>query len=277
MFWNKKKTVRVIFIDAASGASFAQTESPPEQLPESFEAHTTVNVQGEPWEVVSAVPITRAEYVKAGELRLTLLKVNIQKMPPGELLYSLPTICDRIPGIAAGTSKLSKNVLELHEDDWRQIELVSVAHMDEVRACLAKVDRIRTEERTPGGAFKNIYVRTELASPVVTDALTPDALTSAFSPGVASYDGVAYRGVAGLIEGGFGLRTAAALDLYGVAPGGRVTAIGLVQRHASSELEADAVRLANLLREHHLALVDWCRAEVVEGQGDRVLGYLRSQ
>jgi hypothetical protein len=82
--------------------------------------------------------------------------------------------------------------------------------------------------------------------------------------------------VAGLIEAGFALRTAAALDLYGVAQGGRVTAIGVVLGHASSELDADAAHLANLLREHDLALVDWCRVEVVEGQGDRVLGYLRS-
>ena len=40
MFWNKKKTVRVVFVDAATGATFAKTDSPPEQLPESFEAHT---------------------------------------------------------------------------------------------------------------------------------------------------------------------------------------------------------------------------------------------
>jgi hypothetical protein len=277
MFWNKKKTVRVILVDAATGASFAKTEITPEQLPASFEAHTTVDVQGEPWEVLSAVPITRAEYVKAGELRLNLRKLKIAKVPPSEILYSLPTLCDRIPVIAAGTSKLSKNVLELHEDDWRQIELVSLAHMDEVRAVFDKVETIRTKERAPSGAFKTLYVRTELASPMATDALTPGALLSVFSPVVTSYDGLAYERVAGLIEAGFALRTAASLDLYGVAPGGRVTTVGLALRALSSELEADAARLASLMREHHLALVDWCRVEVVEGQDARVLGYLRSR
>jgi hypothetical protein len=67
MFWNKKKTVRVVFVDASTGAAFAHADSPPEQLPESFEAHTTVNVQGQECEVLSAVPVTRAECVKAGE------------------------------------------------------------------------------------------------------------------------------------------------------------------------------------------------------------------
>ena len=277
MFWNKKRTIRVLFFDEATGASFARAEMPPEQLPETFEARTTLNVQGAPWEVVSAVPLTRAEYVKTGELSLSLRKLNIQQMPPGDLLYSLPTLCDRLPDIAPGTSKLSKNVLELHEDDWRQIELISVAYLDEVRACLAKVERIHTEERTPSGAFKKIYVRTELPSPIATGALTASALASAFSPGVVSYDGLAYEGVAGLVESGFAFRTAGGLDLYGIAPGGRVAALGLAFGPASSELEGDAVRLANVLRVHALLLVDWCRVEVVEAQGDRLLAYLRSR
>jgi hypothetical protein len=277
MFWNKKKTVRVVFVDADTGASVAQTDSPPEQLPESFEAHTTVNVQGQEWEILSAVPVTRAEFVASGELRLNVRKVSLQKMPPGELLYSLPTICDGIPGIAAGTSKLSKRVLELHEDDWRQIELVSAAYSDEVRACLAKIDRIYEKERTPGGAFNKVYVREELAAPIAAGALTPAALMSYFPSGVTSYDGLAYRGVAGLIGAGFAFGTAASLVLYGVAPAGLVTTVGLVLDGVASDLEADARSLANVLRANELTLVDWCRVQVVDGQGDHVLDYLRSR
>jgi hypothetical protein len=276
MFWTKKR-VRVTFVDAATGTTFARTDSLPEQLPESFEAHTTLNIKGQEWEVVSAVPVTRAEYVKAGELRLNLLKLNIQKMPPGEILFSLPTICDAIPGIAKGTSKLEKHVLELHEDDWRQVELVSVTHLDEARGCLAKIERVHAEERTPGGAFKKLHVRSELAAPLGPSGLTLSTLKSTFLPGVATYDGISYRGVAGLIEGGFAFRTAGSLDVYGIEVGGGVTTVGLVVGGSAPGLEADARSLANLLRGNGLALVDWCRAQVIDGQDDQVLGYLRPQ
>jgi hypothetical protein len=276
MFWDKKKNVRVVFVDASTGAAFANTDCPPEQLPESFEAHTTVNVQGQDWEVQSAVPVTRAEFMKTGELRLSLRKLNIVKMPPGDILYSLPTICDGIPGIAAGSSKLSKHVLELHEDDWRQIELFSAAHLDEVRACLAKIEGICAKERMPSGGFKNIHLRSERTAPIAGNGLTLSGLGSIFSPGMTAYDGVSYRGVAGLIAGGFGFRTGAHLDVYGIASGGSVTTVGLLLDHLSSTFEADASSLAHLLRANDLVLVDWCRVQVVDGREEHVVGYLRS-
>jgi hypothetical protein len=277
MFWDKKKTVRVVFVDSSTGAEFAHVDSPPEQLPESFEARTTVNVQGQKWEVLSAVPVTRAECVKTGELRLSLQKLSILKIPPGDILFSLPTICDGIPGIAAGSSKLSENVLELHEDDWRQIDVLSVAHMDEVRVCLTKIERIYAEQRMPSGGFRNLHVRSELAAPIVPNGLTLSMLTSTFSPDATAYDGISYRGVAGLIDGGFGFRTAARLDVYGLASGGSVTTVGLLLDDLSSEFEADARSLANLLCANDLVLVDWCRVQVVDGHRDDVVGYLRSR
>lgn len=275
MFWNKKKTVRVLFVDADSGTTFAQTESPPELLPESFEAHTTVHVQGQEWEVLSAAPVTRAECVTGGELRLNLRKLNVLQIPPGEILFSLPTICDGIPGIANGTSKLGKNVLELHEDHWRQVELVSVSQLDEARACLAKIERIHAEQRVPSGGFKKLHLRTELPAPIVPNGLTMSTLRSTFSLGLTDYDGVSYEGVAGLIEGGFAFRTAASLDVYGIEIGGAVTTVGLVVGRYVQGIEADARSLANLLRGSGLVLVDWCRVVVVDAQEDQVLGYLR--
>jgi hypothetical protein len=271
MFWSKKKTVRVLFVDAASGTTIAQTDSPPEQLPESFEARTTIQVKGHEWEVVSAAPVTRAEYVKAGALRLTVRIVNVQNIPPDKILFSLPTICDAIPAIAGGTSKVGKRVLELHEDDWRQVELVAVAHLDEARACLAKIERVHAEERTPGGAFKKLHVRSELPAPIGPDALALSTLKAAFAAGVTAHDGIAYRGVAGLIEGGFAFRTAAGLEVYGVEAGGAVTTVGLVI--GGEAVEADARSLASVLREKRLVLIDWCRVEVVEGE-DQVVAYL---
>jgi hypothetical protein len=41
---------------------------------------------------------------------------------PKNVLFSLPTICDRVP--EADPVLVSEHLFEMHEDDWRQIEFV---------------------------------------------------------------------------------------------------------------------------------------------------------
>lgn len=45
---------------------------------------------------------------------------------PDELLFSLPKICEEIPGAGPVPARDGQVVFRLHEDDWRQIEFVSV-------------------------------------------------------------------------------------------------------------------------------------------------------
>ncbi len=158
-------SVRVSFVDAASGTCFAQADVPASQLPDSFEARTTLRLQDAEWEVLRADPVTRAEYERSRELRLELARITVGAVPTGDLLFSLPTICDFIPGVAAGTTKLGKQVLELHEDDWRQVELVAASLRAEVGAELAAVRAIYDHDRDPGGAFRKLHVRKEPAVP----------------------------------------------------------------------------------------------------------------
>ena len=51
--------------------------------------------------MVSAEPVIRGDFEKFGMFRLTLRKITNGMVSPGEVLFSLPTICDEIPGIAA--------------------------------------------------------------------------------------------------------------------------------------------------------------------------------
>jgi hypothetical protein len=208
------KSILVTFVDVATGTCFARSEVPSDQLPTSFEARTTVNLEGQDWDIVQAEPMTRAEYERSGELRLTMQKIQISKMPPGEILFSLPTICDYIPGIAARTSKLNRKVLELHEDDWRQVELVSQANQAEMDGCLAQIRRIYMEARTDSGFFKKIHVRKEVARPLEGCQLAFNDLGKYFGS-LVQLDGLAYRDVAGLIEGGFACESESGLCLYG--------------------------------------------------------------
>ena len=76
MFWSRK--VKVTLVDADSGSTVAESSLPPEQLPESFEAHTTLTLGDQSWEVVKAEPMTRAEYARSRALRLTVRPLNVE-------------------------------------------------------------------------------------------------------------------------------------------------------------------------------------------------------
>jgi hypothetical protein len=267
------KPIRVSFLNAEAGTCFAQAELPSAQLPDSFEAHTTVQLEGQDWEIVQAEPMTRAEYEQTGELRLRLRPIHIEAVDPGNLLFSLPTICDVLPGIAPGSSKLKRRVLELHEDDWRQVELVCRSQQGEIEAGLAQIRRIYTDARTAEGFFRELHVRKEVARPLEGCRLTVNDVGRYFGSWTR-LEGLAYRDVAGLVEGGFAGVSAAGLCLYGVASSAAVVTLGLQLANLQPQLQHEVSSLTRLMRDHQLSLVDWCRVQQIQGEEEELTRYL---
>lgn len=99
------RSVIVTFIDDATGAVFATTTMPPDNLPESFELQTTLQLGDADWSVVHAEPRTRAEYKKTGTLTLRLRKIEL--MSPGKISFSQLDITEEF----GDDQRLSK-------DDW---------------------------------------------------------------------------------------------------------------------------------------------------------------
>jgi hypothetical protein len=91
--------------------------------------------------------VTRAEYSKTRQLTIIMRKIEVSRVPLDNIFYSLPTICDALPGTVGGSTKLGKNVLDLHEDDWRQIEFVSGDLRTIVDAQLAQIRRHLRRQR----------------------------------------------------------------------------------------------------------------------------------
>jgi hypothetical protein len=92
MGWFSRK-VRVTLIDDATGAEFATTTLPPTDLPESFEAGTTLHLGQADWSVIRAEPQTREGYAKSGSLTLRLRK--IEKMSAEAISFSQLDITER--------------------------------------------------------------------------------------------------------------------------------------------------------------------------------------
>ena len=249
MAWFNGK-VKVTFIDAATSEPFATVEMPPADLPETFEIETTLHLGDADWSVVSAEPRTRREYSKSGKLTLRLHR--IEKVDLSDLLYSLPSICDRIPGL--GNEPLSGGECILAEDDWRQLELVSRAFAAESDAEIASIRAIHENESASAG-WKKIHVR-KRPDPPIASSLSLKDIERAF--GGLTFRGVTYFGAKSLIASGFSFQMAEELRCYGNEEAGKVTVLGIVQELPET-LGRSADALAEIAREFDLDLVHWNR------------------
>src|SRR5262245_25938855 len=118
MGWFSANKVRVKFQDDRTNAVIAETRVNPGQLPETFALATTFELRGKRYEVVRAVPLTRAEFAKSGALTLLVRQAGpVTMVKPSELLYSLSTINDELP--PSDSAPASSSDLVLTEDDWR--------------------------------------------------------------------------------------------------------------------------------------------------------------
>jgi hypothetical protein len=248
--------VSVEFVDAETGKGFARTDMPVEQLPDSFAPETTVHLGGDPWVVERADPVTAAECARSGRLVLTVRR--IVTVSPRDILYSLPTVCDRLPPF--GPSPTPIETLELHEDDWRQVEFVSRDRRSALEEELAAIERVYEShsQRDAQGrvfGFREIHVRRiePLTQPVPWSALR--ALLPA--PDI-EYGAVSFRDHAGAVAGSFALGYGP-LSWYGLNDDGAVPVLAL--RYSGRPSMAT---VADVLRAFDLLLVDWCRRAAVD-------------
>src|SRR5579862_2798722 len=111
--------IHVDFVDGDAGEIFAYTEMPSSQLPELFEAGSTMNIGGQPWLILKAEPNNATDFRRTGNLRLYMRKPSAADADPNTVFYSFPTIEDSIPGIDPDASIAGKHMLQITEDDWR--------------------------------------------------------------------------------------------------------------------------------------------------------------
>lgn len=260
MFWNRKKPkVHVEFVDNETNAVFARVDLSPDQLPASFEAETTMHLGDEDWLVVSATPITAVEFRASGRLRLVMNRVRRSTIDPSELLFSLPTIPERVPAPADGTTKLGRRVLELHEDDWRQIEFYEEAQENLVDRHIAAVREIYASARS-GPGFKRIHVRKGCDGLLGNAPLPLSALRAACPPGSEWLDGIALQGLAGTVSGSFAVRLPSSSTLYGMAQGDVIDVLAVQPQTGVVFDPASIECMTPFLRERRLVVVQWCTA-----------------
>ncbi|HMA38074.1 MAG TPA: hypothetical protein VKY74_26735 [Chloroflexia bacterium] len=265
--------IEVQFRNATTGAVFAQATVPASQLPASFAPATTMFLGEAEYTVVQAHPPTATEFGQTGRLVLHLAPVT--RVDPRQILYSLPTLCDPIPGLQPGTSKRGQPVVELHEDEWRQIECVSRQHAPAIAQECAAIRRIFQEASTAAGAvraFRVLHLRQ--AIPVPIPAGLPIGAIVQTWPAAVPYAGVAYLQAEELIADGFAFRVGP-LVFYGQVGAAGIVILGLAPASASAPAAPDlAVQLGAFLTRYDLLLVDWCAIQVLAGAEPALPPYL---
>ncbi|WP_326796816.1 hypothetical protein OG946_16260 [Streptomyces sp. NBC_01808] len=257
------ESVRVVFVDAETEAEFARTELAPGQLPDSFEHETRLDLGGEPWAVVRAEPPTAAQFLRSGSLVLTLRR--IQPVDPQELTYSLPTIFDPLPPAEDSTGPGEHFVI--HEDGWRQAEMVSrqlagqaEAEMRAIREIFRQHSRVIGEDASSVRVFDRIHLRRTPTAPISTE-VSLRRLSELLPGGGRPYAGVRFRDAPGRVVDSFAIASDP-LVVYGQAQGDRVTTLCLVP---SPDAAAEsAAGLAQAMREFDLLLADWCSGRLLD-------------
>lgn len=233
-------TVHVLLVDAASGQPIGEVDLPPDQLPESFAKATTLHLGDSEWQVEHAEPVTREEAVAAGRLRLVLHR--IQTIDPQKVLFSLPTLENALPSMQDGGG----DVLRIHEDDWRQIELVAPRFEPKIDAEFAAIREVFAERVGP--AYRRLHVRERIPEPLAGTALTINEVSRGArrALGIGDSPGIVAGGFAFDVKGG---------AVYGHEDAGHVVALG-VWRAAPKVLR-------DIARAHRLFIVDWCAVKLI--------------
>ena len=253
MGWLTKK-VKTTFIDDETGSTIGVTKMVAEDLPETFEVQTTMHISDVEWEVVSASPQTRIQYAKSKCLTLRLRKIEWNN--PASILYSLPSICDGMP--ALGDKSVSTDDCVLHEDDWRQLELVARQHTEEIEVQILAIRQIHEHHSVDVG-WNSVHCRGKPDPPIPASFDVQDICR--FFGSNAPIRGVTYTGAQTTIATGFSIKPYDGLTLYGLSPDGGVTVLGIVNETRATVLDAAIANLSSLAIEYELDLLHWCRCQ----------------
>ncbi len=254
MFGIFRKSVSVTFVDDATGSPFAQSDIPPDQLPDTFAGHQTdLEIQGRKYFVISAEPESKVDFTKSKRLTVRLRAVAF--INPAELLFSLPTICgDALPEAGEPPPEHTDDLLSLHEDDWRQSEFVAASLEHLIAAELLDIQRIHAEESASVG-WRRLHVRKRIPEPLPAGVAWEAAQRTL---GVrATEHTVAIGG--NVVRDGVALPFANGVTLWGVQRKGH--AVALCIENVSAASATTVASLKRLADEFDLIIVNWCKCE----------------
>lgn len=175
-------------------------------------------------------------------------------LDPKDVLFSLPTLCEVPPPYATKTTKPPKDSIELHEDDWRQIEFVAATNLRELERTLSELEFFKKAHEVEGCGWKQLFMRPEW--PVALASLGLTLRQSGGRPLAVGH---------GLVHQGFAFPDSGSeWFLYGHRnPAGTIAQLSVCpgQESASWAFASSVFEWAN---DYDLLLVDWYGVRLVD-------------
>ncbi len=275
----KPKTIHVTFVEGSTNQTIGHTDLTIDQLPANFEISTTLHIGDQDWHVDKAEPPHADEFGRTGALRLTLSKISY--INPKDILYTLPTIENAAPRPNRKHTTTGHHTIEVHEDDWRQIEFVSVQFILEIEAEVADIEAIYREQSVNNGqflGFRQIHLRKRIPEPILPPLSLQD-IEMILGEAEASFEGVSFERMPGVVPDSFAFQVHG-LTLYGQrsADGAQIVR-SLCMREPEPAVEEPAQSsIQRLMAAHSLCLVDWSHMIVIRpGDAESLTRYLTGQ
>lgn len=259
--------VRVEFIRSGEASAFLVSNLSLDQLPDTFELDTILDIGSDRWVVNDAQPAKKVDFGRTGKLKLFVSK--LQLMSADDLLFSTPSISDDIAKTVPGP--LNKSAAVYHEDAWRQIEFISTSHEAAILQEIEDIEEIyRTQKK--GNGFANVHVRKRVPFPLRDRSLTIESLRSNFDI-VSEFSNATlsnYGGSGGTIVGGFAFRTEEGWIFWGQATDdGSILYLCLDPENVDKKSASFTAVIENYLDANEILLVDWVRGIIVGPRHDR--------
>jgi len=174
---------------------------------------------------------------------------------PQTIGFTMPTIAADVLQFEAPTASSSAGAPKFHEDEWRQIELFPAARLPELQNRLKDFKLFEQQNRVQYG-WKDIYARRIAGAPLAGTS-GPKEIASLLQGTIAPAPILTTASAPlGQVKGGFTIRLAGSVFLYGVADGSTVNLLAaMVERGGDERVLTDA--FTRLYKQYKLVLVDW--------------------
>lgn len=253
LFKKKDDKIEVWFIDETTGKEIGKAEMEPKDLPETFSRSTTMRLEGQEWEVKEAIPANAADFIQSGQLVLKLARIGMVNLD--ELLYTLPSIADRLPQLV-DVPPFAGPLLSITEDDWRQAEFLDKSVFPLIDMEIERIQDIWDNHCVPGAeitGFKQCVTRDIVGDQEME--LNYSILCNLLD--IRNPGSIRLGDQAGFVAQGFSFETATNV-YYGILNGDQVVRLCIVQVSAEGTEEIQRITKA-----FDLIFVAWYRGQLI--------------
>ncbi|ACU58482.1 hypothetical protein [Chitinophaga pinensis] len=239
------KKINVTFVDATSNQILSKRKMLKDELPEVFDKPTVLTLDGEPWQVITANPVSGDDFHYSKKLTLTIQrKTDFDTSNQRSLV---PTHADTLPVIIPGIYSET-----IHINQWMQLQFLPIDLMPVIETDLGEITKILETGNNLVG-YPSPYTRSNI--PLQAIHIPMNEFCDLISVSARGTLGVESQGV---IHASF-LTHSHSHVYYGIVENDIITSLCL------REFEYVDDEFSLLTEKFQIALVDWCNGTVVGG------------